>query len=94
MEMLGSALSVFNKSIDFLAARREYGDVNLIATGGGKFSARLSQIWLFRMRLLGCEERTSRVAYVTVPANRERSSPTARAIASMNELMDQADGAR
>jgi AraC-like DNA-binding protein len=72
MEMLGSALSVFSKSIDFLAARREFGDVNLIATGGGKFSARLSQIWLLRMRLLGCEERTSRIAYISVPANMVR----------------------
>jgi AraC-like DNA-binding protein len=72
MDMLGSALSVFSRSIDFLAARREFGDVSLVAAGGGKFWARLSQIRLVHMRLLRCEERISRVSSVSVPANMVR----------------------
>jgi AraC-like DNA-binding protein len=70
--MLGSALSVFSKSIEFLAARREFGDVNLIVTGGGKFWARLSQIWLLHMRLLRCEERISRIGFICIPAHMVR----------------------
>jgi AraC-like DNA-binding protein len=70
--MLGSALSVFSKPIEFQAARREFGDVILIATGGGKFWARLSQIWLLHMRLVRCEERISRVAFISVPTDMVR----------------------
>jgi AraC-like DNA-binding protein len=72
MEMLGTALSVFSNSGDFQEALRETGDVDLIATSGGKFWARMSQIWLFHMSLLACEERLSRIAFVSVSPNMVR----------------------
>src|SRR3984957_13705926 len=72
IKMLGSALSVFSKSIDFHAALREVGDVDLIPARGGKFWARMSQIWLLHMRLIRCEERNPRIAFISIPPNMVR----------------------
>ena len=66
--MLGRALSVFSEPGDFQAALREVDGVDLVVTGAGQFWARLSRISLFRTHLFVCEERLSRIAFISVPA--------------------------
>jgi AraC-like DNA-binding protein len=67
--MLGSALSEFSKAAEFQAALRESSDADVIATSGRNFWARITQIWLLNMRLLRCEERVSRIAFISVKPN-------------------------
>jgi AraC-like DNA-binding protein len=81
--MLGSALSVFSKAIEFQAALRESGDVTLIDTGGGSFWARMSQIRLLHMRLFRCEERVSRIAFISIHPNMVRVTLPPKPIASL-----------
>jgi AraC-like DNA-binding protein len=66
IEMLGSALTAFFEPEDFEAALRESGGVELVVTSDGKFRARMSRISLTHMRLFACEERMSRVAFMSV----------------------------
>lgn len=67
--MLGSALSIFSEPGDFEIALEEGGGVDLIVTGRGEFWARLARISLFHMRLFACEERLSRIAFMSVAAD-------------------------
>jgi AraC-like DNA-binding protein len=70
--MLGTVLSVFSDAHDLKAALREGGDVDLVTASIGEFRAHVSQIWLLHMRLLTCEERVSRIAFISVPPNMVR----------------------
>ena len=67
--MLGSALSVFSEPGDFQVALREGNDADLVISGAGEFWACLSRISLFHMRLYACEERLSRIAFMSVSRN-------------------------
>jgi hypothetical protein len=67
--MPGSVTSVFSEPDDFEAALRADGVLGLLATGRGRFRARLTQITLHRLRLSAPEEHLPRIAFVAVPAD-------------------------
>ncbi len=52
---------------DFEAAIDAVGSVGLLVTGRGRFRAKLTQLSLDRLRLIGTDERLARVALVRVP---------------------------
>ena len=61
--------AVFSEPEEYEAALRVEGLSGLVISGRGQFRARLTQIALNRMRLSAAEERLSRIAFLTVPAN-------------------------
>jgi hypothetical protein len=71
-EMPSSALSTFRDLDGFQAALPACDGVNLLVTGVGAFSARLSRISLLHVRLIACEERLSRVAFMSIPPDMVR----------------------
>jgi AraC-like DNA-binding protein len=83
IEMLGSALTEFFEPEDFEAALRESGGVELVVTSDGKFRARMSRISLKHMRLFACEERMSRVAFMSVSEHMVRVTLPPRPHASL-----------
>ena len=66
--MPSSVTSIFSEPDDYCAALRKDGVLNVVATRGGIFRARLTQIVLHRLRLTAGEEELPRIAFVTVPA--------------------------
>ena len=50
-------------------ALREEGVLNLLVTGPGQFRALLTQVTLHHLRVLGGEERLSRIVFAEVPAD-------------------------
>jgi AraC-like DNA-binding protein len=68
-KMPGSVTSVFSEPEDFDTALREDGVLGMLITGRGRFRARLTQITLYRLRLLAAEEQLSRIAFVAVRAD-------------------------
>jgi hypothetical protein len=67
--MPGSVTSVFTEAEHFEAALREEGCLRLLVTGPGPFRARLTQITLHNLSLVGAEEEVPRVAFVEVPTD-------------------------
>jgi AraC-like DNA-binding protein len=67
--MPGSVTSVFSEAEDFAAALVKEGCRCLLIAGRGQFRARLTQVALHRLRLSAAEERLSRIAFITVPAD-------------------------
>lgn len=67
--MSNSVAAVFSEPEEFEAALWVEGLSGLVITGRGQFRARLTQIALNRMRLSAAEEKLSRIAFVTVPAD-------------------------
>jgi hypothetical protein len=51
--MPGSVTSVFSEAADFEAALREEGGLGLLITGRDQFQARLTQVKLHRLQLVG-----------------------------------------
>ena len=81
--MPGSTFSTFSEPDDFQGALRENAGVDLVVTGHGPFWARLSSISLYRMRLLACEERVSRVAFMSISPRLVRVTLPAEPAASL-----------
>jgi AraC family ethanolamine operon transcriptional activator len=67
--MPGSVTSVFSEAADFETALRDEGCLSLLVTGPGPFRARLTQITLYSLHLVGTEEELPRVGFVQVPAD-------------------------
>lgn len=65
--MPGGLTSVFGDFDDFQAAMSAEGVVGLLATGCGRFRARLTQLTLHRLWLAAGEEEMSRIAFIAVP---------------------------
>jgi AraC-like DNA-binding protein len=64
-----SVTSVFSEPEDFEAALVKEGCRCLLIVGRGQFQARLTQVALHSLRLSAAEERLSRIAFITVPAD-------------------------
>jgi len=64
-----SIASVFSNPEHFQEALSNYGILNLVIIGRGRFRARLTQVVLNDMRLAAGEEELSRIAFVAVPAD-------------------------
>jgi AraC-like DNA-binding protein len=64
-----SVISVFSEPDQFQSALREDGLLNLLVTGSGQFRARLTQVTLHHLHLSAGDERVSRIAFATIPAD-------------------------
>jgi AraC-like DNA-binding protein len=64
--MLGSAQTTLRDPNDLQIALRDGGDVVLVVSTGGNFEAHLSKISVPGMRLFACEERMSRIAFMSI----------------------------
>jgi AraC-like DNA-binding protein len=67
--MPGSRASVFGEAEDFQAALSADGVAAVLFNSRGQFRARLTQVWLERLRLAAVEETQSRIAFIAVPAS-------------------------
>ena len=67
--MPGSATAVFSKLDDFEAALQTEGSLKLFITARGQLEARLTQVQLYRVRLVAIEETLPIVGYLAVPSH-------------------------
>jgi AraC-like DNA-binding protein len=64
--MLGSAQNTLQNPNEFQIALRDGGEVDLVVPAAGDFAAHLSKISVPGMRLFACEERMSRIAFMSI----------------------------
>jgi AraC-like DNA-binding protein len=69
-----SSVSVFSETSDLQTALRDTGYLTMLQTSRGRFRARMIRLGLSRFWLTSTEERSSRVAFVSVPPGLMRLS--------------------